>query len=104
MNGATITAVVLIAVILFFAVRYIYKEKKKGKACIGCPYADSCPKNRQSSKCSGEIPVKVSGEGEFLRVHPEYEKVSEAASKYGVAFRAVYDEVLTNTYRNDDIS
>ena len=31
MNGATITAVVLIAVILFFAVRYIYKEKKKGK-------------------------------------------------------------------------
>ena len=52
----------------------------------------------------GEIPVKVSGEGEFRRVHPEYEKVSEAASKYGTAFGAVYDEVLTNAYRNDDIS
>ena len=52
----------------------------------------------------GEIPVKVSGEGEFRRVHPEYEKVSEAASKYGTAFGAVYDEVLTNVYRNDDIS
>ena len=52
----------------------------------------------------GEIPVKVSGEGEFLRVHPEYEKVSEAASKYNAPFGAVYDEVLTKAYRNDDIS
>ena len=52
----------------------------------------------------GEIPVKVSGEGQFRRVHPEYEKVSEAATKFGAAFGAVYDEVLTNAYRNDDIS
>ncbi|MBQ6312725.1 MAG: FeoB-associated Cys-rich membrane protein, partial [Lachnospiraceae bacterium] len=28
--------------IVFFAVRYIYKEKKKGNKCIGCPYAGSC--------------------------------------------------------------
>ena len=52
----------------------------------------------------GEIPVKVSGEGQFRRVHPEYEKVSEAATKFGAAFGAVYDEVLTNAYRSDDIS
>ena len=44
MNAATLIAVILIAVILFLAVRYIIKEKKKGNACIGCPYADSCPK------------------------------------------------------------
>ena len=24
------------------AVFYIYKSKKSGKKCIGCPYADSC--------------------------------------------------------------
>ena len=47
-NAATIIAILVIAAILFFAIRYIYKEKKKGKACIGCPYADSCPKHRQN--------------------------------------------------------
>ena len=52
----------------------------------------------------GVIPVKVSGEGTYMRVHPEYEKVSGAASEYGVPFGAVYDEVLTMAYRNDDIS
>ena len=52
----------------------------------------------------GVIPVKVSGEGTYKRVHPEYEKVSGAASEHGVPFGAVYDEVLTMVYRNDDIS
>lgn len=52
----------------------------------------------------GVIPVKVSGEGIYKRVHPEYEKVSGAASEHGVPFGAVYDEVLTMAYRNDDIS
>ncbi len=49
MNTATIVAIIVIAAILFFAVRFIYKEKKKGNACIGCPYADSCPKHRQTA-------------------------------------------------------
>ena len=52
----------------------------------------------------GVIPVKVSGEGTYKRVHPEYEHVSGAASEHGVPFGAVYDEVLTMAYRNDDIS
>lgn len=52
----------------------------------------------------GVIPVKISGEGTYRRVHPEYEKVSGAASEHGVPFGAVYDEVLTMAYRNDDIS
>jgi len=51
MNAATVIAVLAIAVILFFAVRYIYKEKKKGTTCIGCPYADSCPKHHAGSSC-----------------------------------------------------
>ncbi len=48
---ATILAIIALAVILFFAIRYIYKEKKKGNHCIGCPYADSCPKHRSGGNC-----------------------------------------------------
>ncbi len=51
MNTATIIAIIILAVILFLAGRYIYKEKKKGSTCIGCPYAGSCPKHGQT--CSG---------------------------------------------------
>ena len=53
-NAATIIAIIVIAAMLFFAIRYIYKEKKKGNACIGCPYADSCPRHRQEgASCCG---------------------------------------------------
>lgn len=50
MNSATVVGLLALAVILFFAIRYIYKEKKKGNACIGCPYAGSCSKH----SCSGQ--------------------------------------------------
>lgn len=53
MNTATLIAVIILAVILFLAVRYIYKEKKKGSTCIGCPYGDSCPKHGQTCSCGG---------------------------------------------------
>ena len=52
MNAATLIAVIAIAAMLFFAVRYIYKEKKTGTACIGCPYADSCRKHKAANDCS----------------------------------------------------
>ena len=45
MNAATIVSVIILVLIVFLAVRYIVKEKKKGKACIGCPYSDACPKH-----------------------------------------------------------
>ena len=54
MNAATVIAVIAIVLVLFFAGRYIYKEKKKGNKCIGCPYADSCPSRMygsEGSKC-----------------------------------------------------
>ena len=51
MNTATLIAVIAIAAMLFFAVRYIVKEKKKGTACIGCPYAGSCQKKGRDSGC-----------------------------------------------------
>ena len=41
-NTATVIAVIAVAVILFLAIRYIVREKKKGVHCIGCPMAGSC--------------------------------------------------------------
>ena len=43
-NMATIIAVIAVAVILFLAIRYIVREKRKGVHCIGCPMAGSCTK------------------------------------------------------------
>lgn len=36
-----IISIILVALV-GAAVLYIYKEKKKGKKCIGCPYGGSC--------------------------------------------------------------
>ena len=43
MNAATVIAIIALILIVFFAVRYIVKQKKKGVKCIGCPYAENCP-------------------------------------------------------------
>ena len=45
MNLATVIAVIVLAVVIFLAGRYIYREKKRGTKCIGCPYAGSCEKH-----------------------------------------------------------
>lgn len=39
--------VIAIAVLLLMiggAIAYIYREKKKGRHCIGCPMAGNCPR------------------------------------------------------------
>ncbi len=51
MNRATVIAVIALVLIVFFAVRYIVKEKKRGVKCIGCPYAGSCEKYKQGDHC-----------------------------------------------------
>ena len=51
MNIATIIAIISLVAILFFAIRYIIKEKKKGNKCIGCPFADSCQKYSHGDHC-----------------------------------------------------
>ena len=33
-----------VALLVGLAIRYIYKEKKKGAHCIGCPMAGNCHK------------------------------------------------------------
>ena len=57
MNLATILAVVVLAAVLFLAGRYIYREKKRGVKCVGCPYAGSCEKHgapRKSAQACGK--------------------------------------------------
>ncbi|MBE7016021.1 MAG: FeoB-associated Cys-rich membrane protein [Ruminococcaceae bacterium] len=46
MTDIILTLVILI--VLGIAGGYIYKEKKKGSHCIGCPHSGKC------QKCSGK--------------------------------------------------
>lgn len=40
----------VIIIILFLASAYIYKSKKRGDKCIGCPYKAMC--RRTDNKCN----------------------------------------------------
>ena len=44
--------IAVIALIILFAVRYIYREKKSGKKCVGCPYASACAAEKGAYGCS----------------------------------------------------
>ena len=53
--SALIANIIVIAILILIvsgACYYIYKEKKKGNHCIGCPYADSCPKHKSGGGCN----------------------------------------------------
>lgn len=44
----------VVAVVVGLAARYVYKAKKKGQKCIGCPHAGSCSAaNGAAGGCSG---------------------------------------------------
>lgn len=43
--------IIIVGLIVFLAAFYIYRAKKNGKKCIGCPDADKCGKGEYS--CSG---------------------------------------------------
>ena len=45
-----IIAIVIILTIVILASLYVYKSKKKGEKCIGCPHSCSCVKINKS-KC-----------------------------------------------------
>lgn len=47
----TIIAVAVIAVIVGLAAFYVYRAKRSGKKCIGCPYGESCVKSSQGCGC-----------------------------------------------------
>ncbi len=45
MKPGDLIAIGIIVVIIGLASFYIYRAKKSGKRCIGCPYSDSCGGN-----------------------------------------------------------
>ncbi len=49
MNLPEIIIIAVVALILTAAVIYIYKAKKRGEKCIGCPYSKECSGNCSSS-------------------------------------------------------
>ena len=46
-----VIAAVVVALILGGAIAYIVREKKKGRKCIGCPYASQCGQSKNAG-CS----------------------------------------------------
>jgi len=51
------TNVITIAVLLVIiggAALHMYKAKKRGEVCVGCPYAKQCASAKCSRKCSGQ--------------------------------------------------
>ena len=47
-----IIIIVIIAVIVGLAAWYVYKAKKNGKKCIGCPEGCSCSARNTGCACS----------------------------------------------------
>jgi large-conductance mechanosensitive channel len=50
MNLTTVITIIVLAAIVFFAVRYIVKSKKKGAKCIGCPVEGTCQMQKTAKK------------------------------------------------------
>lgn len=42
MGIADYLVIALVALVMGIAAAYVYRSKKKGKGCIGCPCAGSC--------------------------------------------------------------
>lgn len=45
--------VIIIAIIVGVASLYIYKSKKAGAACIGCPHAKECTSKKKCNSQNG---------------------------------------------------
>ncbi len=43
--------IAVLVIIIGLSARYIYKAKKSGKACIGCPNGCSCSAKNGTSPC-----------------------------------------------------
>ena len=51
MGLVDIIIVAVLALILGLAARYVYKAKKSGRKCIGCPSGGSCSGNCTCCSC-----------------------------------------------------
>ena len=53
---ADVIIILILLCITGFALRYLYRAKKSGGKCIGCPYSKQCGSRRSGSageSCSG---------------------------------------------------
>ena len=48
----------ILVVIIAAAAFYVYKAKKSGKKCIGCPDGCSCSSKRQTSITAAAVPMR----------------------------------------------
>ena len=49
-----IIIILVVVIIVGLAGGYVYKAKKSGQKCIGCPHANSCStKSEKESSCGG---------------------------------------------------
>lgn len=68
--SASTIALIIIALIVVSAIIYIVIAKRKGKKCIGCPYADSC-----NGRCNAsENPQSISSDTDTERTPEENNK------------------------------
>ena len=51
MGAGEIIAIVISALIVGAAVIYIFRAKKRGDKCIGCPYAKECRSKSDANSC-----------------------------------------------------
>ena len=52
--GSLIADIVIIVILIASvsgACVYIYKERKKGRHCIGCPSSATCPRRNDGRRC-----------------------------------------------------
>lgn len=50
---ADFIVILIVAVLVIAAIRYIQKQKEKGVTCIGCPHASECAKRKQGGCGTG---------------------------------------------------
>lgn len=48
-----IIIILVVALIIGLAGGYVYKAKKSGQKCIGCPHANSCNTAKSEDNCNG---------------------------------------------------
>ena len=51
MNPIDFLIIAIVAAIVFLAIFAIYKSKKSGRKCIGCPDSKTCTGNCQGCSC-----------------------------------------------------
>ncbi len=64
MNSGDIIAIAVIVVIIGLAALYIYRAKKKGQKCIGCPYSSRCGGSRCGGNCCSAYVAREADEND----------------------------------------